>query len=114
MGESKPIPVRLGDDLIDRLDQAAEGVGSTRSAIIRLLIRQFVEEYEERGDDGLPVNWRRLVKRADEETGGTSRAAEDPPGEYQARTRAARAATGAKQRRKERSDDGNDIGPAAR
>jgi hypothetical protein len=68
VAESKPIPVRLGEDLIKRLDQAAERIGSNRAAVIRMLITQWLDEFERRGVIHLPPNWPEIMQGLDART----------------------------------------------
>jgi hypothetical protein len=42
MAASKPIPIRFESHFIDRLDAAADQVGSNRAAIIRFCVLTFV------------------------------------------------------------------------
>jgi hypothetical protein len=46
MAASKPIPIRFESHFIDRLDAAADKVGSNRAAIIRFCVLTFVEYLE--------------------------------------------------------------------
>jgi hypothetical protein len=46
MAASKPIPIRFESHFIDRLDAAADQVGSNRAAIIRFCVLTFVEYLE--------------------------------------------------------------------
>ncbi|MFT4175518.1 MAG: ribbon-helix-helix protein, CopG family [Luteolibacter sp.] len=43
-----PIPVRLSPELQERVDTLAEKMSMTRSAVIRLAIRQWLDASEER------------------------------------------------------------------
>ncbi len=60
------LPVRLDPDVDQRLADAARSAGTTKSAIIRMLAKSFVDQCV--GDDGsvkLPPNWAELLGRAD-------------------------------------------------
>lgn len=74
---TKPIPVRLGDDMIVRLDRAAARIGTTRAAVMRLLLTQWLESFEQKGDAALPVNWNRLLNEMDHRS--ESQKSELPP-----------------------------------
>jgi len=59
MRKEASLPVRLDPDEKRRLKTAAERMGLTVSALIRLLVRSFIEEYERRGGRvTLPPDWR--------------------------------------------------------
>jgi len=54
------LPVRLDPDEKRRLKEAAERMGLNPSAMIRLLVRSFVEEYDRSGGHlELPPRWRK-------------------------------------------------------
>ena len=58
MRKEASLPVRLDPDEKRRLRAAAEAMGMTPSALIRLLVRSFVEEYERSGGRiALPPRW---------------------------------------------------------
>lgn len=66
MGEMKPIPVRLGDRLIGRLDSAAKRLGNNRAALIRFCLDSFLDHFEKMGGvASLPPNWRVLLQEQD-------------------------------------------------
>lgn len=86
MAEGKPIPVRLEDALIDRLKAVAERMGTNKSALIRFLVKSFVDHFEANGGVvSLPHNWREIMQELDGRARGQQkrfphlRAAEDPP-----------------------------------
>lgn len=62
MRKEASLPVRLNPDEKRRLQEIADQTGTTVSALIRLLVRSFVEDYE-RGDGhvSLPPDWRKLL-----------------------------------------------------
>jgi len=63
---SKPIPIRLGQDVIDRLDKAAERLGTNRSALIKFCAETFVEHFERHGGiASMPPNWQELLRSLD-------------------------------------------------
>jgi len=60
------LPVRLEPDVEQRLEKVAEKLGTTKSALIRLLAKTFVEQAV--SDDGsvhLPPDWRELLPSRD-------------------------------------------------
>jgi metal-responsive CopG/Arc/MetJ family transcriptional regulator len=63
-----PIPVRLSPDLIKRLDDVAERIGSNRAAVIRFCIQTFVEHLEKNGRMALPPNWLEIIAAMDNRT----------------------------------------------
>ena len=66
---TRPIPVRLDDDLIHRLDRAAERLGNTRAGVIKLCLAAFLDHFENAGGvASLPLNWRDLVAANDGRT----------------------------------------------
>lgn len=65
MSEQKPIPVRLSEEVIARLDVVAAQMGSTRAGLIRLCTKTFLDHLEEAGLQGLPLNWRDILAQAD-------------------------------------------------
>jgi hypothetical protein len=60
------LPVRLEDDVDKRLEKIATNAGTSKSALIRLLAKTFVEQVvQPDGSVNLPPNWRELLKPAD-------------------------------------------------
>lgn len=60
------LPIRLEPDIESRLEQAAARLGTTKSALLRLLAKTFVEQMV--GNDGsvkLPPEWRTMLPAAD-------------------------------------------------
>ncbi|MFH1970040.1 MAG: ribbon-helix-helix protein, CopG family [Verrucomicrobiota bacterium] len=52
------MPVRLDTDLSRRLDMAAERLGLTKSALIRILVKSFVDQLEANGGKiTFPLRW---------------------------------------------------------
>ena len=68
MPETKPIPVRLDDDLIARLDLIAKRIGTTRSSVIRMLVSSWVESFERDGASALPMDWEAVMLQLDGRT----------------------------------------------
>jgi len=66
MSESKPIPVRLSDDVLERLEKAAEKIGvETRAAVIKLCLTSFLDYYEKHGYEDLKPAWEKIRKEMD-------------------------------------------------
>ena len=66
---AKPIPVRLPEDVIARLDAAAESLGlDNRSEVIKLCISTFVKHVEMHGKLCLPMDWEEILKDMDGRT----------------------------------------------
>ncbi|MFO7870041.1 MAG: ribbon-helix-helix domain-containing protein [Kiritimatiellia bacterium] len=87
MTASKPIPVKLSEGLVQRLDRVSEKTGlGNRSALIRLCLRSFLDYYEKKGKVSLPVNWREILEwedgRGRDGAGRPELKAADPPGSY--------------------------------
>jgi hypothetical protein len=58
MKKEASLPVRLGSDEKQRLKMIAERMGLTTSALIRLLVRSFVDDYDRLGGRlALPPDW---------------------------------------------------------
>jgi len=62
MRKDASLPVRLDFDEKRRLKAAAERMGMTVSALIRLLVRSFVDEYDRAGGRiALPPDWQTVL-----------------------------------------------------
>ena len=62
MRKEDSLPVRLETDEKRRLKAAAERMGMTVSALIRLLVRSFVDEYERQGGRlAMPPDWEKIA-----------------------------------------------------
>ena len=58
MRKEASLPVRLDTDISHRLDQTAERLGLTKSALIRLLVKSFLDQLEAAGGKmTLPFSW---------------------------------------------------------
>ena len=59
------MPVRLDTDLSRRLDVAAERLGLTKSALIRILVKSFVDQLEANGGKiTFPLRWQNQQRDA--------------------------------------------------
>jgi predicted DNA-binding protein len=65
MAQTKPIPVRLPDDVVKRLDKAATKIGHKRASLMRYLIETWLEEFERKGKLMLPENWEQILQSFD-------------------------------------------------
>ena len=58
MRKEASLPVRLDTDISHRLDCAAESLGLTKSALIRILVKSFLNQLEAGGGKmALPFSW---------------------------------------------------------
>lgn len=72
MRKESSLPVRLDTDAKLRLQEIGEAMGLTVSALVRLLIKSFVQSYDSNGGKiTLPLSWsasdsgkEKIVKRA--------------------------------------------------
>jgi hypothetical protein len=69
MAATKPIPVRLDQNTIKRLDGAAKRLGSNRAALIKFCAKTFVDHFERHGGiASLPPDWRELLREQNSRT----------------------------------------------
>lgn len=68
MAETKPIPVRLGENIISRLDVAAARIGNNRAGVIRYLVDSWLADFEKTGTAALPPDWKKIMAAADNRT----------------------------------------------
>ena len=65
MRKEASLPVRLDTDLSRRLDRAAVQLGLTKSALIRVLVKSFVDQLEANGGKiTLPLRWQEQKRDA--------------------------------------------------
>lgn len=65
MRKEASLPVRLDTDLSRRLDVAAERLGLTKSALIRILVKSFVDQLEANGGKiTFPLHWQEQKRDA--------------------------------------------------
>lgn len=58
MRKEASLPVRLDTELSQRLGRAAEQLGLTKSALIRVLVKSFVDQLEANGGKiTFPMRW---------------------------------------------------------
>lgn len=63
MKKEASLPVRLDTEMSRRLDLAAERLGLTKSALIRILVKSFVEQLEANGGKiTFPLRWQGFKK----------------------------------------------------
>lgn len=65
MSETKPIPVRLPQATIDRLDAAAKKIGTNRAALIRFCSEMWLDYFEAHGKAAMPSDWQEIIKGFD-------------------------------------------------
>ena len=59
MRKESSLPVRLDTDMKDRLLEIGDDLGLTVSAMVRLMVRSFVKEYDRNGGKVVfPLEWR--------------------------------------------------------
>jgi len=66
---AKPIPVRLSEEDIHRLDDAAARLGlSSRSDLIKLAVGAMVNHIQKTGGLQLPADWKGILESMDGRT----------------------------------------------
>ena len=66
MALGSQLPVRLPPEIDVRLERVASRIGTTKSALIRMLAKTFVEQVVDEDDNvTLPPKWQRLLETAD-------------------------------------------------
>ena len=66
MSEGRPIPVRLTEDTIKRLDDVANSTGlGHRTAVIKMCLKTFLDHFEAEGEAALPLNWKQIMHEQD-------------------------------------------------
>jgi antitoxin component of RelBE/YafQ-DinJ toxin-antitoxin module len=65
MAFGKQLPIRLDTDVEKRLEDAAARSGTTKSALIRLLAKTFVDQVITPSGINLPPNWSQLLPESD-------------------------------------------------
>lgn len=64
------LPIRLDGETDRRLQSAAESLGTSKSALIRLLAKTFCDQViQDDGSIAMPVDWEKLLPRADNRSG---------------------------------------------
>ena len=82
MRKETALPVRLEANTKIRLQKAAQAMGTTPSALIRILVNSFVDEFERGGGRILfPPQWRlpTLVAETPADFGSRERSRSEPP-----------------------------------
>ena len=59
---TKPIPVRIPQDGVSKLEKAARKLGTNRSRIIAFAVFRFTEYAESQAVATLPPNWKVILK----------------------------------------------------
>ena len=65
MADSSPIPVRLTNTTIKRLDAVARQIGSNRAAVMRMLVEKWLDHYDAEGKATLPPDWKQVMRALD-------------------------------------------------
>ena len=65
----KPIPFRLDDALIERLDSASRRIGQPRAGLVRYLVDTWLSHFESEGTAMLPPDWKQIMRDQDGRTG---------------------------------------------
>jgi SOS-response transcriptional repressor LexA len=66
VADTKPIPVRLDEEVISRLAATAKRMGTNRAALIRFLTQSFLDHFEKNGGTAsLPHDWREILRLQD-------------------------------------------------
>lgn len=69
MAETKPIPVRLTDDTLKRLDRVAERTGlGNRASVIKLCLSSFLDYIEKEGITRMQPGWSDILSDLDGRT----------------------------------------------
>lgn len=77
MFKTKPIPVRLPEWIIAKLDSAASKLGYTRAGIIRYCVETWLGHYDKHGTGALPADWDRVIREFDGRTVESRKYSED-------------------------------------
>jgi len=62
---TKPIPIRLSEDITKRLDECARRIGNNRASLIRLLLDTWLSSFEKHGEAVLPPDWQEIMASYD-------------------------------------------------
>lgn len=65
---TKPIPVRISEAWLPRLDAAAHRMGTNRARLIAFCAETFAESFEKNGMAMMPPNWRQIFAEMDGRT----------------------------------------------
>ena len=85
VSDSTPVMIRLAKSFLPRLDSAAKRMGTNRSAMMKFLLKTFLDKFERGGFSALPHDWENIMHDLDGRTYGQQqsqsqslRAAETP------------------------------------
>ena len=67
---TKPIPVRIPEDWLPRIDAAAKRLGTNRARLIAFCAQTFAENFERSGVSSMPPNWEDILEGMDGRTTG--------------------------------------------
>ena len=65
MPKDQTIPIRLDSQTVERLDDAARRIGTTRAGIIRFCVETWLRHFEIKGRAALPIDWDELLAAQD-------------------------------------------------
>ena len=71
---TKPIPVRIPEDWVTRLDKAAHKLGTNRAALISFCAQTFAKDFEQHGEAMMPMDWQKIFRAMDGRTAEASKA----------------------------------------
>ena len=69
MRRGAALNIRMDAEMDAELDRVASELGTSKSALIRLLARTFVDHLKKTGSLGVPVDWKALLKSSDKRSG---------------------------------------------
>ena len=62
---TKPIPVRIPEDWLERIDRAAKRLGTNRARLIAFCAQTFADSFERTGIASMPPNWKEILNSMD-------------------------------------------------
>jgi hypothetical protein len=62
---TKPIPVRIPEEWLPRLDSVAERLGTNRARLIAFCAQTFAEHFELHGEAAMPPDWPDILNSLD-------------------------------------------------
>lgn len=65
---TKPIPVRIPEEWLPRLDAAAAALGTNRARLIAFCAQTFAEAFGKEGETMMPPNWKDILRALDGRT----------------------------------------------
>lgn len=62
---TKPIPVRIPEEWLPRIDEVAQQLGTNRARLIAFSGQTFAEFFEKNGVSAMPPNWSEIFDNMD-------------------------------------------------